>query len=129
MGRTARAWQLRRSSNRWSAAMPQPNDLSLQDGVLAGQSYDPPSQRFAGSKVPHHDLNQSIAGTANGRSTLRISEPRRRTNGGMRPRLCNGGRIRAAILTPMRPPLRDRKFADSSLEQGGFELPVPARTA
>src|SRR5215472_4772423 len=53
------------------------------------------------------------------------SEPRRRTNGGMRPRLCNGGRIRAAILTPMRPPLRDRKFADSSLEGSGFETSVP----
>ena len=25
----------------------------------------------------------------------------------------------------MRPPLRDRKFADSSLEGNGFELPVP----
>src|SRR5882672_2798660 len=28
MGRAARTWQLRRCMNRWSAAMPQPNDLS-----------------------------------------------------------------------------------------------------
>src|SRR3954465_8597625 len=28
MGRGARTWQLRRCMNRWSAAMPQPNDLS-----------------------------------------------------------------------------------------------------
>src|SRR3954464_2140913 len=28
MGRAARKWQPRRSMNRWSAAMPQPNDLS-----------------------------------------------------------------------------------------------------
>src|SRR5258707_9208005 len=28
MGRAARRWQLRRCMNRWSAAMPQPNDLS-----------------------------------------------------------------------------------------------------
>src|ERR1700730_6990066 len=28
MGRAARKWQLRRCINRWSAAMPQPNDLS-----------------------------------------------------------------------------------------------------
>src|SRR5882762_5487091 len=28
MGRAARKWQLRRCMNRWSAAMPQPNDLS-----------------------------------------------------------------------------------------------------
>jgi hypothetical protein len=28
MGRATRKWQLRRSSNRWSAATPQPNDLS-----------------------------------------------------------------------------------------------------
>jgi hypothetical protein len=28
MGRAARRWQLRRCINRWSAAMPQPNDLS-----------------------------------------------------------------------------------------------------
>src|SRR5215475_8090542 len=31
----------------------------------------------------------------------------------------------AAILKPMRPPLRDRKFADSSLERDGFEPLVP----
>ena len=31
----------------------------------------------------------------------------------------------AAILKPMRPPLRDRKFADSSLEGAEFEHPVP----
>ena len=31
----------------------------------------------------------------------------------------------AAILKPMRPPLRDRKFADSSLEGSGFETSVP----
>src|SRR3981189_3584294 len=28
MGRAARRWQLRRCMNRWSAVMPQPNDLS-----------------------------------------------------------------------------------------------------
>src|ERR1700730_3885752 len=28
MGRAARRWQLRRYMNRWSAVMPQPNDLS-----------------------------------------------------------------------------------------------------
>ena len=28
MGRAARTWQLRRCMNRWSAAMPQPKDLS-----------------------------------------------------------------------------------------------------
>jgi hypothetical protein len=28
-------------------------------------------------------------------------------------------------LTPIRPPLRDRKFADSLLEESGFELTVP----
>src|SRR5262245_47663337 len=31
------------------------------------------------------------------------------------------------IFKSMRPPLRDRKFADSSLEGSGFELPVPLR--
>src|SRR5215831_13167742 len=35
------------------------------------------------------------------------------------------GRISAAVLKPMRPPLRDRKFADSSLEGDGFEPLVP----
>jgi hypothetical protein len=31
------------------------------------------------------------------------------------------------VLTPIRPPLRDRKFADSLLEEAGFELPVPRK--
>jgi hypothetical protein len=30
-----------------------------------------------------------------------------------------------AASTPIQPPFRDRKFADSSLEEAGFELPVP----
>ena len=34
-------------------------------------------------------------------------------------------RIGAAVPKPMRPPLRDRKFADSLLEEVGFELVVP----
>jgi hypothetical protein len=28
-------------------------------------------------------------------------------------------------IRPQRPPLGDRRFADSSLEEGGFELSVP----
>jgi hypothetical protein len=31
----------------------------------------------------------------------------------------------AMFLTPIRPPLRDRKFADSLLEGDGFEPSVP----
>jgi hypothetical protein len=31
-------------------------------------------------------------------------------------------------IRPQRPPLGDRRFADSSLEGGGFELPVPLAT-
>jgi hypothetical protein len=34
MGRAARKWQLRRCINRWSAAMPQPNDPGLRRGRL-----------------------------------------------------------------------------------------------
>jgi hypothetical protein len=34
MGRAARKWQLRRCFNRWSAAMPQPNDLSRSLAAL-----------------------------------------------------------------------------------------------
>ena len=35
------------------------------------------------------------------------------------------GHDRHVVLTPIRPPLRDRKFADSLLEGAGFELLVP----
>src|SRR5580692_2761078 len=33
----------------------------------------------------------------------------------------------AMLLTPIRPPLRDRKFADSLLEGDGFEPSVPRK--
>src|ERR1700720_3893032 len=82
MGRTARKWQLRRCINRWSAAMPQPNDLSrslvaldqnstiiavvelsqsswLVAGVLPGierQPYAQDDDRRAGTQAAHRAL-------------------------------------------------------------------------
>src|SRR3984893_11924302 len=38
MGRAARKWQLRRCINRWSAAMPQPNDLRVSLAALYQKS-------------------------------------------------------------------------------------------
>ena len=35
------------------------------------------------------------------------------------------GKLLAIVRTPIRPPFRDRKFADSLLEGDGFELVVP----